>query len=147
MPADRSDRPWCLDLRELRPRGGPAFGGFRPPLQWLRPGPSDGPDPVEVPAPADLVLRSPVRDGDLIEHVPNPSCSSPPLCVRQRTQSEPKTPAWMPAERCLQPCCLFHPKRGAVARFRQHMLTNTESSAYADDHGTRTGSCGRRDEQ
>src|SRR5580698_8258923 len=78
MPADRSDRPWCLDLRELRPRGGPAFGGFRPPLQWLRPGPSDGPDSVEVPPPANLVLRSPVRDGHLVKHVPNPSCSSPP---------------------------------------------------------------------
>src|ERR1035441_2282846 len=69
--ADRGDRARCLYGGELRPGGGPAFGGFRPPLQRMRTRAAHGPDPVEVTPAPDLVRGSPVRDGHLVKHDPN----------------------------------------------------------------------------
>src|ERR1035441_9530716 len=55
----------------IGPGAAPAFGGFRPPLQRMRPRAAHGPDPVEVTPAPDLVRGSPVRDGHLVKHDPN----------------------------------------------------------------------------
>src|SRR5262245_3316086 len=73
--AHRDDRARRLDAREPGPRGRPALGGLRPPLQGLGPWRSVHPDAVELPPAPDLVGGSPVRDDDPVKHDASPSCS------------------------------------------------------------------------